>query len=283
MLSTGRRARVAVTILALVATTTGTIRGAGRPAPPAALRVCADPNNLPFSNAEEQGFENALARLAARELGRTVEYTWWAQRRGFIRNTLNARTCDVVIGVPTDFEMAQTTRPYYRSTYVFVTRRDERPIASFDDPRLPSLRIGVHVIGDDYASVPPAQALAVRGMVQNVRGFSIYGDYGKPNPPATLIRAVGDGALDVAVAWGPLAGYFAARSNTPLVVTPAAPDVVRTKLPLAFDISMAVRRDDTALKRRLDDLIVRRSREIRAILERYHVPLVRSQARPQRH
>src|SRR5689334_21831432 len=88
------------------------------------LRVCADPNNLPFSNQREEGFENALAQLVAHELGRTVTYTWWPQRRGFIRNTLNARRCDVVMGIPSSFEPAQPTRPYYRSTYVFVTQSD---------------------------------------------------------------------------------------------------------------------------------------------------------------
>ena len=113
-----------------------------------ALRVCSDPNNLPFSNARGEGFENRIAELLARDLGTHVAYTWWAQRRGFLRNTLNAGACDVVIGYPADAEMAQTTAPYYRSSYMFVTRRGLR-IDSLDDPRLQTLRVGVQLIGDD--------------------------------------------------------------------------------------------------------------------------------------
>src|SRR5581483_1249741 len=149
------------------------------------LRVCADPNNLPFSNERGEGFENKLAELAAGELGAKINYTWWAQRRGFVRNTLREGLCDVVVGVPVGFDPLLTTQPYYRSTYVFVTRRDRGlALKSLDDPRLRSLRIGVHLIGNDGFNVPPAHGLARRGMVTNVVGYTIYGDYRDPNPPA---------------------------------------------------------------------------------------------------
>src|SRR4051812_19530688 len=182
------------------------------------LRVCADPNNLPFSNARGEGFENRLAALVASELGRKkVVYTFFPQRRGFIRNTLRAGTCDVVMGIPAGFEMVRPTTPYYRSSYVFVTRKDAGvPIASFDDPRLRTLRIGIHVIGDDYNNVPPAEALATRHIVDNVRGFPIYGAYSEPDPPRALVDAVARQEIDVAIAWGPLAGYFAPREPVPL-------------------------------------------------------------------
>jgi mxaJ protein len=124
-----------------------------------ALRVCADPNDLPFSSARGEGFENALAELVAGELGKTVAYTWWAQRRGFIRNTLNAGACDVIMGVPT-LDMIATTRPYHRSTYVFVSRKDRAlDFSSMEAPELRTLRVGVHLIGDDGANTPPAHAL----------------------------------------------------------------------------------------------------------------------------
>jgi quinoprotein dehydrogenase-associated probable ABC transporter substrate-binding protein len=237
------------------------------------LRVCADPNNLPFSNKAGEGFENALAELVAKDLGRTVAYTWHAQRRGFIRETLAAGECDAVMGVPAGFETAATTRPYYRSTYVFITKRARAlKITSFDDARLKTLTIGVHIIGDDYAMLPPAQALNTRGIVRNVRGFSIYGDYGKPNPPADLIEAVSDGRIDVAIAWGPLAGYFAARSRTPLALTPVPDGAAGPNVPLAYGIAMGVRRNDRALKQQLDEFIVRRRAAIDAILQRFHVP-----------
>lgn len=255
------------------------VAAAGPPSAPERpeLRVCADPNNLPFSNRREEGFENELARLVAGELGREVSYFWWPQRRGFIRNTLRAGHCDVVIGIPSSFELALPTRPYYRSTYVFVSRRDRAlGLRSFDDPRLARLRIGVHIIGDDYANVPPAQALANRGIV-GLAGYSIYGDYSRESPPTDLLRAVVDREIDVAVAWGPLAGFYALRSAVPLDVVPVSPQIDPPFLPFVFDIAMGVRRDDDALRRQLDAVIVRRGADIRRLLERYGVPLLGSE------
>jgi mxaJ protein len=132
----------------------------------AELRVCADPNNLPFSNEQQQGFENKIAQLVAQDLNEKLSYTWWAQHRGFVRNSLNAKRCDVLIGVPTSFERTFSTVPYYRSTYVFVTRRDRHlKIGSFDDPQLKRLKIGVQLIGDDFTNTPPAHALTQRHII----------------------------------------------------------------------------------------------------------------------
>jgi mxaJ protein len=240
---------------------------------PAPLRVCADPNNLPFSNKNGEGFENALAQLVARELGRGVEYTWWPQRRGFIRNTLKAGACDVVLGVPSSFEMALATRPYYRSTYVFVYRQDRGiAVRSFDDPTLRKLRIGVQIIGDDGANAPPAHALANRGIVDNVVGYTVYGDYSQPNPPARIVEAVAKGAIDVAVVWGPLAGYFAPRQGVPLAVVPVSPQIDMPFLPFVWDISMGVRRSDKRLQAELDEVLERERPAIDALLNRYGVP-----------
>jgi len=239
------------------------------------LRVCADPNNLPFSNARGEGFENRIAELIARDLDARLSYEWWAQRRGFVRNTLNAGRCDLVIGVPAGYDPLLTTRPYYRSTYVFVARRDSGlTVNSFDDPRLRRLRIGVHLMGDDGANAPPAHALARRGIIDNVVGYTIYGDYSKPNPPARLIDAVAAGDIDLAVAWGPLAGYFAGREPAPLnwmpVATPTDPPALR----FVFAIAMGVRRGDTAFRDELDRLLARRAAAIDKILDEFGVPRV---------
>lgn len=239
------------------------------------LRVCSDPNNLPFSNAREEGFENRIASIVAEELRVPVTYTWWAQRRGFIRNTLRAERCDVVIGIPSGDEMVLTTEPYYRSTYVFVWRKDRRhDIRSFDDPRLRTLRVGVHVIGDDYNALPPGIALARRGIVNNVAGFSIYGDYSTPSPPSDLIRAVADGRVDVAIAWGPLAGYYATRQSVPLELAPVSPRSALPGMPFEYAISMGVRRGDSALARRLNEIIAKRRDDIDRILRAYDIPIV---------
>ena len=245
---------------------------ASRPEP---LRVCADPNNLPFTNNRGEGFENRLAQLLARDLGARLEYVWWAQRRGFLRNTLNAGLCDVVMGFPTEIEMALTTRPYYRSTYVFVARRDRHlRIDSFDDARLKRLRIGVPMVGDDGANAPPAHALARRGMVKNLVHYSVFGDYRQDSPPSALIAAVARGDVDVAAAWGPLAGYFGARQPVPLDIVPVRSERDSPFLPFAFDMSMAVRRGDKARKAMLDAFIERRRGEIDALLSEFHVPRV---------
>ncbi len=241
------------------------------------LRVCADPNNLPFSNQRREGFENKIAELIAAELHATVRYTWWPQRRGFIRNTLRERTCDVVMGVPSSYELVLTLKPYYRSTYVFMYRKDSGlEIRSFDDPSLRNVKIGVHVIGDDYANSPPAHALGNRNIVQNVVGYSVFGDYSEENPPARIVDAVAAGEVDVAIVWGPIAGYFAKRQPVELELVPVTPAIDLPFLPFVYDMSMGVRREEEALalKDELEEIVERKAAEIGAILQDYGVPLV---------
>ena len=233
----------------------------------ATLRVCADPNNLPYSNQQQQGFENALASLVATDLNERVEYTWWPQRRGFVRNTLKAGDCDMIIGIPSNFELAWATQPYYRSSYVFVSRRDRHlGIESLDDPRLKTWRVGVQMIGNDHVNSPPAHALANRGAVNNIRGYLVY-------EPGRIVDAVARGEVDVAIVWGPQAGYFARQQRVPLELTPVSPQIDLPFLPFVFDISMGTRRGD-ALHDKLDRIIERRRPEIDAILDRYGVPRV---------
>ena len=264
------RSMTALGILSLVLVT-----GAATPRAPArALRVCSDPNNLPFSNEKQQGFENRIAEVIARDFKATVEYTWWAQRRGYIRNSLKAGRCDLMIGVPTGLDMLLTTRPYYRSTYTFVTRRNMPRVTSFDDARLRTMRVGVQIIGDDFANSPPAEALTHRGIVKNVRGYTVLGDYREPNPPSRIMRAVEKGEVDVAIVWGPLAGYFAQQSGVPLRVTPVSPEIDVPDLPFVFDIAMGVRRGEGAFRDSVDAAILHHRREIDGILARYGVPRV---------
>ncbi|HEY0549603.1 MAG TPA: substrate-binding domain-containing protein [Verrucomicrobiae bacterium] len=239
------------------------------------LRITADPNNLPFSNDKLEGFENRIATLIAQELNAKIEYTWRAQRRGFFRETLKENNADLILGVPTDFERALTTQPYYRSAYAFVRRKDRAAkIQSFDDPALRTLRIGVHLVGDDGANTPPAHALATRGIVTNVVGFTLYGDYAEPNPPARLIEAVAKGDIDVAIAWGPLAGYSARQQKVALEVTPVPAPFDSFALPFAFDISLGVRKRDKELCDELNAVLSRRSADIEKILDEYGVPRV---------
>ena len=264
-MSSGSKSLVAV----LIACAVSAVHGAQSP-----LRVCADPNNMPFSNARGDGFENKIAVLVAEERHQPLEYFWLPQRRGFIRNSLNAHRCDVVIGVPAQYGLLQPTRSYYRSSYAFVSRRDRHlRIDSFDTPLLKLLTIGIQITGDDYNNPPAAQELASRHLVQNVRGFTIYGDYSRSDPQRAIVDAVAEGQVDVAVVWGPLAGYYARHEPTPIDVRPIASTVDGPSTRFTFDIAMGVRRDDTTLRAALDDVIARRGDDIRRILRSYGVPL----------
>ena len=239
-----------------------------------AFRVCADPNNLPFTNQKREGFENKIAELIAKDLHQPVEYTWFAQRRGFFRNTLREGRCDVVMGAPEKFERALSTEPYYYSSYVFVSRKDKHlNITSLDDPLLKNLKIGVQMIGDDALNTPPAHSLSSRGIIQNVVGYSVYGEYTEPNPPSRIIDAVVNKDVDIAVVWGPLAGYFAAKQKIALDIRPLDPDT-KVKLPLTFGISMAVRYGEDGFKDKLDALLEKDSAEIKKIMDSYHIPRV---------
>ncbi len=237
------------------------------------LRVAADPNNLPFSNDRLEGLENRLAALIAEGLGARVEYMWWPQRRGFFRETLGSGRADVVMGVPAGFERVLTTRPYYRSTYVFVQPAAARPVHSFDDPVLRTATIGVQLAGDDGINTPPAHALAARGIVENVRGYTLFGDYGEADPPSAIIRAVATHAIDLAVAWGPMAGYFAARQDVPLAIVPVEPCDCPS-LQFVFAIAVGVAYGQPELRDEIDEILARQSGAVTRILDEFGVPRV---------
>ena len=237
------------------------------------LRVCSDPNNLPFSNERQEGFENKIAEVVAREMNLKIEYTWWAQRRGFVRNTLRSELCDLIVGMPSSSELALTTAPYYRSTYVFLWRKDRKlDIHSFDDAALHKLKIGVQMIGDDFANSPPAHALTKRNVIQNVKAYSVYGDYSQPNPTARVVEAVAKREIDLAVVWGPTAGFFIKHERLPLTIVPVSPQIDLPYLPFVFDISMGVRRGDDTFKEQLERILQTRRAEIDKILDEYGVP-----------
>lgn len=239
------------------------------------LTACADPNNLPFSNKAGQGFENKLAQMIASDLHAKLDYVWWAQRRGYVRNTLNERACDFWPGVGSNVEMLATSRPYYRSTYMFVTRESAGLKGlTLDDPRLKHLRIGVQMVGNDGVNTPPAHALSRRGIIDNVRGYMLYGDYSQPNPPAGIVRAVERGDVDVALVWGPLAGYFAAQSKVPLRLEPVTPWLDDMQWPMQFDVSVGVQQANQPLLKQVNQVLDKHSADIRRLLATYRVPLV---------
>lgn len=234
------------------------------------LRVCADPDNLPFSKDDESGFENRIARIVAADLHATLVYAWLPQGRGFVRKSLGADLCDVLIGIPVEFNNVLATRPYYRSGYMFVNRADAiAPLTTFKDARLSVLTVGIQLTGDNPSTTPPGLALARHGAFARVVGYPVYDE-----TPAAA-RATADlaaGRLDAALLWGPQAAYYATRSPVPLSVRPAAPPE-ELGLPFEFSIGMGVRKGDFALRNALDSAIVHWAAAIAAVLDAYAVPV----------
>jgi quinoprotein dehydrogenase-associated probable ABC transporter substrate-binding protein len=246
---------------------------------PPRFRVCADPENMPFSNDRLEGFENRIADVIAKDFGAKPSYIWWGQRVGFIRNTMNATLeagrCEIVIGVPEQYDLVRTTKPYYRSTYVFVYPKGKgMAVTSLDDPVLKKLKIGVHLLGADYTNPPPVHELSKRGVVDNVVGFSTF--YSASNPASSIVDAVASGRIDLAIVWGPVAGYFAKRQPVPLELVPVPSG--KGDLPFTFSISMGVKPGNDALKAQLEKVIEKRQREITKILMDYGVPMLERKA-----
>lgn len=237
------------------------------------LRICADPQNMPFTNQKREGFDNKLADVIASELGDSVTYAWWPSRRGYLRNTLSAGTCDVVIGVPIGFDPVATSKPYYRSTYYIVTRTDKKlDIKSLDDPRLKKLRVGVNLLDGDYTNTPPAHALSAHGITGiGVVGFP--GFYDDVHHPGEIIDSLAKGNIDVALVWGPIAGWFSKQSGVQMTLT-ALPDSDSVDLPFAYSVAIGTRRSDRELRSLIDEILVRKKPEIDKILMEYNVPTV---------
>ena len=239
---------------------------------PGIIRVCADPDNMPLSNQKGEGFEQKIAELIAKEWNAKVEYAWWPVRRGFFARALNGRYCDLAVEAPPALDIASVTRPYFRSGYVFVTRKDSGlDIKSLADPRLKKLRIGVNLLNSDAENTPPAMALSKYGVVGNLKGYSTF--YTDTERPEDIVNDVAKKNIDVAIVWGPLAGYFAKRSAVPLSLQPLAERDSLSDLPFRFDIGMAVRRKDGALRDSLQKVLDRKGPEIQAILKEYGVPV----------
>jgi len=251
--------------------------GEARPARPVKeLRVCGDPNNLPFSNEKLEGIENKLAVVVAKELGATVTYFWWPHQRGVVKRVLNAKHCDVMLGIPKGYDPVLWTRPYYRTGYVMVYRKDRKlKLRSLDDPALKTLKIGVQV------NTPPHDALGRRGIADNVVGYQLMFDsnFHPEDNPGKVVEDVLAGTVDVAMVWGPIAGYFAKKQGAPLEVVPID-DPSDPGARFAFDISMGVRKGDKELKEQLEGALARRHDDIVHVLEDFGVPLLPAAAEP---
>ncbi|WP_162901351.1 quinoprotein dehydrogenase-associated putative ABC transporter substrate-binding protein [Breoghania sp. L-A4] len=235
------------------------------------LKVCADPGNLPYSNDKGEGFENKIAELIASDLGVPIEYTWFPQTVGFVRMTLAAKRCDLIIGVATTNELMQNSNPYYHSTYVMVRRADTE-VSGLDDPILKTMTIGVQ------PRTPVASLLARRGLLTRLKSYRLVVDTRLEKPIKAMVEDVAAGEIDVALAWGPLAGYWARETDPTLVVTPVAADPSGPRL--SYRISMGLRYNEPEWKHTLNEILKQRQDDINAILASYGVPLLDTLGRP---
>ena len=244
------------------------------PAATGILSVCADPDNLPYSNLKEEGFENRIAKILAADLHLELRYLWQAQRRGFFRQTLLAGRCDIVLAVPTILKIASLSRPYFSSAYVAVSRtRDDFHIESLDDPVLATARIGLQQVGAEGANPPPAMALAVRGITRNITGFPMWATGTEINSQGKIIDAVAAGQIDIALVWGPFAGYFAKPYGDRLRMKLLHDDPRLPGIPFTYGMAVGVRHSDSTLGTQIQAALDRHKQEIDAILSDYGVPL----------
>jgi mxaJ protein len=263
-----RRALLAAACLGLAALL-GFARADAEPSSSAFLRVCADPDNMPFSNEKGEGFENKLAELIAQKLDARVEYSWFAEATGYVPNTMGHDACDLVMGYAQGTGLIEDTNPYYYTSYVLIYRQDDASLAGIDnlsDPRLKGKRIGL------FARTPPASILAMHGLVANAKPFEINANDSASKVTMAMIGELASGDLDAALLWGPVGGYYAERASVPLKLVPlvkenAGPSTI-------YGITMGLRPNEPQWKHKINKLIAENQDEINLILEGYNVPLL---------
>ena len=241
---------------------------------PKALRVCADPHNMPFSTEKSEGFENKVAELLAGKLGRELSYAWYPQAPGFVRNTLAAHRCDVIMGAPQGDDMVQVTNPYYRTAYALVFKRGQGldGVDTLEDPRLKGKRVGI------VAGTPPGNNMAANGLMANAKPYPLVVDTRVDSSGAAMMRDLEAGDIDVGVLWGPMAGYYGQQARSPMTVVPLVKETSGPRL--AYRIAMGVRFSDQDWKRLLNRTIGENQPAINKLLLSYGVPLLDDNDRP---
>ncbi|MCG7393807.1 substrate-binding domain-containing protein [Microvirga sp. ACRRW] len=239
-----------------------------------ALRVCADPANMPFSNKAGEGFENKIAELLAADLKLPLEYTWFPQATGFVRNTLGAKRCDVVMGYVAASEVMQNTNPYYKSAWVLVYPKDGdlKGVEALDDPRLKDKRLGI------VAGAPPATVMATNGLMARAKPYALMVDRRYESPAEEMLKDIASGEVDAGILWGPIAGYYVKKSGAPLAIMPLLHET--KAVPMTYRITVGLRHGETEWKHHLNEFLAARQAEIQSILLQYGVPLLDEQDKP---
>ncbi len=267
-----RRADARVRLLSLCAAAlcaAGFVASAGLANAAPVLRVCADPDNMPFSNDKGEGFENKLAELIAERLGNDLEYTWFAENTSYLPNTIGTGACDLVMGYAQGTDLIEDTNPYYHTSYVLITREDDEAlqgVESLSDPRLKQKRIGI------FARTPPASILAMHGLTSHAKPFENTTGESQAQAAKAMIEEIAAGELDAGLLWGPVGGYYAQRAEVPLRVTPL---VKESAGPTTFyGITMGVRPNEPQFKHEINKVLADNQQDINVILQGYNVPLL---------
>jgi quinoprotein dehydrogenase-associated probable ABC transporter substrate-binding protein len=241
---------------------------------PKVLRVCADPHNMPFSTDKSEGFENKVAQLLADKLGKGLTYAWYPQATGFVRNTLAAHKCDVIMGAPQGDDLVQVTNPYYRTAYALVYKRGNGldGVDTLEDPRLKGRRIGI------VAGTPPGNNMAVNGLMAKAKPYPLVVDTRVDSSAAAMMRDLDAGEIDAGILWGPMAGYYARQARSATAVVPLVKETTGPRL--AYRIAMGVRFSDQDWKRQLNRLIAENQPAINKLLLSFGVPLLDDNDRP---
>ena len=233
------------------------------------LRVCADPDNMPFSNDKGDGFENKLAELIAERLGDELDYAWFEEKTGYVPNTMGKDACDLVMGYAQGTGLIEDTNPYYYTSYVLIYREDDaelEDVESLADPRLKQKRIGV------FARTPPASILAVHGLVANAKPFEIYSGESTSKAAEAMIAEIASGKLDAGILWGPVGGYYAQRADVPLSLVPLVKETAGPNT--IYGITLGVRPDEPQWKHQINKVLAENQHDINVILQGYNVPLL---------
>jgi quinoprotein dehydrogenase-associated probable ABC transporter substrate-binding protein len=241
---------------------------------PHVFRVCADPRNMPLSSEKGEGFENKIAELFAAKLGKSIAYAWYPGATGFVRNTLRAHRCDVIMGFPQGDDLAQSTNPYYRTSYALIFKAEQglSDVETIADPRLKTKRIGI------VAGTPPATAMALNGLLGQAKSYPLVIDTRVDSSAEAMVNDIRAGVIDAGILWGPMAGYYAKQTNPPLHIVPLVKETAGPKL--TYRITMAVRPADQQFKHLLNKLIQENQRGINAILLSFGVPLLDERDQP---
>lgn len=268
-------------LLSATATAAALAQGAGLGAAgelvdPDILRVCADPSNMPFTDESGGGFENKLAELVAEKTGRkSVAYTWFPMVTGFVRNTLRANRCDIIMGYAQGDELVQNTNAYYRSAYVLIFKKGEGldGVETIEDPKLADKKIGI------VGRTPPATNMAAANLMRNAKAYPLVVDTRfAPSMAEVMIKDMLEGTIDAAILWGPMAGYYAKNSGADLAVVPLVKE--KTGSRMTYRITMGVRPSDQEWKRTLNRVIKDNQAEINKILLDFGVPLIDEHDKP---